>query len=131
MKPPILANDIISELRHEYHKLPGAITPANDRVYGEQYMDDNIPASLESTTLGLPGYTVAHGGQNRAESSYRNQVAVTMLLHLILIFIYITLFGVYSKHYEHRIVIQLDESWVPTIMTTTSQLTGTVCQAIE
>ena len=92
--------------------------------------DDQI--LVESGTVDICGTTTI--GFNRKGTwrlSYRNQVAATISLHFILVSIYVALLGVYSEHYEHRVIIPLNETWMSTMVTTLSQLIGTVLLTIR
>ena len=133
MNSPLLPKDNITELDYDSQRLLDTGTREKVSVITQRYVANHSQTrnTAGSVTASTRGSTIIGDSRKRRHFSYKNQVAFTIFLHLVLISAYIALFGVYSEHYEHRIVIQLNESWIPTIVTTLSQLIGTVCETVR
>ena len=130
MNSPLVFNSSIIRPGYRIHEPLHEVAPLKGWGLQEQYMAEDIQISPTSETTDIEERVALQDSASREHYSYMNQVAFTILLHLALISVYIALFGVYLKHYEHHIVIQLDETWIPTVVTTLSQLIGTVCKSI-
>ena len=131
MNSPLLSKDNITELEDDNQKFLNMTIATRGWIFQGHNIVDKTKGLLGLETRSIGESTNVQNNHNRRQLNYGNQVSITVILHLVLISVYIVLFGVYSGHYEHRVVIPLDESWIQTAVTAVSQLIGTVREPIQ
>ena len=91
------------------------------------YDEDNEIVGILAQEPMFPAQKTAQ--KRKPKSDHKLQVAICVVLHVLLILGHISLFIVYSDHYEHRFVVTFGSptaKWLPTVVTALSQLIGTV-----
>ena len=131
MNSPLLSEDNVTELEYDNQKLLNTTIAAGGWIFQGHNIVDNPKTLLGLEIASIGESTIVQKNHSRRQFNYGNQVLITIILHLVLISVYIVLFGVYSGHYEHHVVIPLDKQWIQTAVTALSQLIGTVREPIQ